>query len=108
MSQVQLNSAKAFQNARSEFKEFAIPELKEFEAMFIKYDTSKDGFIDMMELKQMMESLGAPQTHLALKAMIKEIDEDKDEKISYREFLLIFRYAKTGKLTNAVRLPNPQ
>lgn len=40
----------------------------------------------------MMEKLGFPQTHLGLKAMIKEIDEDQDEKIAYREFLLIFRF----------------
>jgi hypothetical protein len=46
----------------------------------------------------MMEKLGVPQTHLGLKAMIKEIDEDNDGVISYREYLLIFRYAKSGKL----------
>jgi EF-hand domain-containing family member D2 len=51
-----------------------------------------------MELKYMMEKLGFPQTHIALKAMIKEVDEDLDNMISYKEFLLIFRYAKTGQL----------
>lgn len=65
-----------------------------------------------------MEKLGHPQTHLGLKAMIKEVlkinfwpchtikiiflyfqvDEDLDNKISYKEFLLIFRYAKSGQL----------
>lgn len=39
----------------------------------------------MMELKYMMEKLEAPQTHLALKEMIKEVDEDFDGKISFRE-----------------------
>ena len=38
-----------------------------------------------MELKLMMEKLGEPQTHLALKEMIKAIDEDKDGEISFRE-----------------------
>ena len=38
-----------------------------------------------MELKLMMEKLGEPQTHLALKAMIKEVDEDNDGQISFRE-----------------------
>lgn len=42
----------------------------------------------------MMEKLGAPQTHVGLKAMIAEVDEDKDGKISFREFLLIYRYVK--------------
>ena len=33
----------------------------------------------------MMEKLEVPQTFLALKAMIKEIDEDQDGIISFRE-----------------------
>src|SRR5271156_3714045 len=91
---------KQFGAARTEFKEMSIQELKSYEELFTKYDTTKDGFIDMMELKYMMEKMGAPQTHLGLKEMIKVIDEDFDEKISYREFLLIFRYAQTGQLVN--------
>ncbi|XP_007423182.1 EF-hand domain-containing protein D2 [Python bivittatus] len=51
-----------------------------------------------MELKLMMEKLGAPQTHLGLKNMIKEVDEDVDSKLSFREFLLIFRKAAAGEL----------
>jgi len=38
----------------------------------------------------MMEKLGAPQTHLALKEMISEVDEDNDQKISFREVNLNF------------------
>ena len=33
----------------------------------------------------MMEKLGEPQTHLALKEMIKTVDEDNDGEISFRE-----------------------
>ena len=33
----------------------------------------------------MMEKLGEPQTHLALKEMIKTVDEDNDNCISFRE-----------------------
>lgn len=36
----------------------------------------------------MMEKLGAPQTHLGLKNMIKEVDEDFDSKLSFREVRL--------------------
>lgn len=50
-----------------------------------RYDIGKDKFIDFEELKRMMEKLGAPQTHLALKEMISEVDEDNDQKISFRE-----------------------
>ena len=46
----------------------------------------------------MMEKLKAPQTHLGLKAMIKEVDEDDDGAISFREFLIIFRKAAAGEL----------
>ena len=35
----------------------------------------------------MMEKLGEPQTHLGLKAMIKEVDEDNDGEISFREVI---------------------
>lgn len=85
-------------NPNTEFKEFSLKQLREFKAMFKKYDTGRDGFIDLQELKYMMEKLGAPQTHLGLKNMIKEVDEDFDGKISYREFLLIFRKASLGEL----------
>ena len=56
-----------------------------------RYDVGKDKFIDLPELKLMMEKLGAPQTHLGLKAMIKEVDEDNDGKISFREVSVSFR-----------------
>lgn len=46
-----------------------------------------------MEMKIMMEKLGAPQTHIGLKGMIAEVDEDNDGKISFREFMLIYRYS---------------
>ena len=36
-------------------------------------------------MKLMMEKLEAPQTHVGLKNMINEIDEDNDGKVSYRE-----------------------
>lgn len=50
-----------------------------------RFDAGKDNYIDLMELKLMMEKLGAPQTHLGLKNMIKEVDEDLDNKLSFRE-----------------------
>ena len=96
---------KISQSVYAEFKEFSIPEIKEFRKTFVKlvekhdlsndlclvfsrYDVDKSGFIDFMELKLMMEKLGEPQTHLGLKAMIKEVDEDHDNQISFREVTL--------------------
>ena len=60
-----------------------------------RYDDGRDGFLDLEELKRMMEKLGAPQTHLDLKAMIKEVDEDGDNKISFREVNIRIRLART-------------
>ncbi|KAM4704061.1 EF-hand domain-containing protein D2 [Rhinophrynus dorsalis] len=85
-------------NPYTEFKEFSRKQIKDMEAMFRQFDAGHDGFIDLMELKLMMEKLGAPQTHLGLKDMIREVDEDFDGKLSFREFLLIFRKAAAGEL----------
>ncbi|XP_008836317.1 EF-hand domain-containing protein D1 [Nannospalax galili] len=85
-------------NPYTEFPEFSRRLLKDLESMFKLYDAGRDGFIDLMELKLMMEKLGAPQTHLGLKSMIKEVDEDFDGKLSFREFLLIFHKAAAGEL----------
>ncbi|XP_053545876.1 EF-hand domain-containing protein D2-like [Bombina bombina] len=85
-------------NPYTEFKEFSRKQIKDMEKMFRQYDAGRDGFIDLMELKLMMEKLGASQTHLGLKNMIKEVDEDFDGKLSFREFLLIFRKAAAGEL----------
>ncbi|GJQ86104.1 hypothetical protein Trydic_g15260 [Trypoxylus dichotomus] len=63
-----------------------------------RFNTNKDNYLTLEELKRMMEVLGAPQTHLGLKQMIKEVDEDEDGRLSFREFLLVYRKAKAGEL----------
>ncbi|XP_026188539.1 EF-hand domain-containing protein D2 [Mastacembelus armatus] len=85
-------------NPYTEFKEFSRKQIKDMEKMFKTYDAGKDNYIDLMELKLMMEKLGAPQTHIGLKNMIKEVDEDLDNKLNFREFLMIFRKAAAGEL----------
>ncbi|VVC28543.1 EF-Hand 1, calcium-binding site,EF-hand domain pair,EF-hand domain [Cinara cedri] len=94
----QFNRRASSKNVFLEFKEFSRKQINEYEATFKKFDTGNDGYLDLGELKRMMEKLGVPQTHLALKAMIKEVDEDDDDKISFREFLLIYRKAYDGSL----------
>ena len=39
--------------------------------ILLRYNVSNSGRLSLEELKFMMEKLGAPQTHLGLKAMIK-------------------------------------
>jgi len=86
-------------NVYTEFAEFSRKEIKEYEKKFKSFNESGTGKLSLEEVKAMMEKLGAPQTHLGLKEMIKEVDEDSDGHISFREFLLIFRKAAAGELS---------
>ncbi|CAH0563622.1 unnamed protein product [Brassicogethes aeneus] len=85
-------------NVYTEFHEFTRKEIKQYETTFKKFNTNNDGFLSLDELKRMMEVLGAPQTHLGLKAMIKEVDDDDDGRLSFREFLTVYRKARAGEL----------
>ncbi|VDN04289.1 unnamed protein product [Thelazia callipaeda] len=81
----------------SEFYEFSRKQIKHFMEIFTKYDEDHDNFIDFDELKRMMEKLGEAQTHIALKNMLKLVNQDG--KVSLREFMLIFRCAASGQLS---------
>jgi len=83
----------------AEFKDFSIKEIQAYTKIFKKWDIKGDGYIDFEDLKQMMEKNGCAQTHLSLKAMIKEVEEEgKPGNISLRGFLLIFRKGRAGEL----------
>ncbi|CAL8095350.1 unnamed protein product [Orchesella dallaii] len=73
-------------------------EVREYQTLFNRFDRDTDGYLCLEDLKLMMETLGAPQTHLSLKKMIQEVDTDGDSKISFQEFLLIYHKAKAGQL----------
>jgi hypothetical protein len=45
-------------NPNIEFPEFSRKEIKEYETLFKKHNTSGSGYLDLMELKLMMEQLG--------------------------------------------------
>ena len=91
-------------NPYTEFKEFSRKEIQSLEKTFKKYkfimfvcrnvvinrflcryDVNLDKKLDIEELKVMMEKLGVPQTHLGLKDMIRQVDEDQDNKINFKE-----------------------
>lgn len=95
---VEKNYVKVAKNVYTEFQEFSRKEIKDYEAKFKSYNVSGNNRLSLDELKVMMEKMGAPQTHLSLKSMIQEVDEDGDGAISFREFLLIFRKAAAGEL----------
>ena len=56
-----------------------------YDVFLFRYDDDRDHKLNQLELQRMMEKLDAPQTHLGLKAMIREIDEDQDGAVSFRE-----------------------
>merc|ERR1711962_127899 len=95
---VEKRQVKVHKNIYTEFQEFSRKEIKEYESKFKEFNVSGSGKLSLEELKMMMEKLGAPQTHLGLKAMIQEVDEDNDGMISFREFMMIFRKAAAGEL----------
>jgi len=86
------------QRISSDFEEFTWKQVRDLSIKFKTYNVSGSGKLTLEELKMMMEKLGAPQTHLGLKAMIQEVDEDEDGMISFREFMMIFRKAAAGEL----------
>ena len=53
--------------------------------LFYRYDVNNDKKLDLEELKVMMEKLQIPQTHLGLKEMIRQVDDDQDNKINFKE-----------------------
>ena len=65
--------------------------------LLCRFDEDKNKFISLEELKLMMEKLGAPQTHLALKNMMKEVDEDQDSQMNFREVSLRFTRQLKGR-----------
>jgi len=87
-------------NVYLEFTEFSRKEIKDLEKKFKEYCCQQSQKIGLTELKYMMEKLGAPQNHFSLKAMIKEVDENQDEALVFREFLLIFRKLFAGEFAN--------
>lgn len=89
---------KAFQEGRTKCRDISIGDLKSYENMFLRFDSDHSGFLTDQEIKYGLEKLGVPQTHLQLKALMKEIDVDGDEKVSYIEWLSIFQKAKNGTL----------
>ena len=65
--------------------------------MFCSYDSDRDKFLGVEDLKRMMKKLKSSAVELsAVEDMIKEVDEDGDEKLSLREVTTWTAEASTG------------
>ena len=53
---------------------------------FDSIDTDNSGFIDMNELTNIASALGHSLAESELKVVFDELDENKDQKISFEEF----------------------
>lgn len=69
------------------FAEFSKEQMNKLNADFKKYDINGDNFLDLQEVKRMMELMKVTMTHIETKQAIAEIDKDKDGLISYEEYL---------------------
>ncbi|XP_027777660.1 allograft inflammatory factor 1 isoform X1 [Marmota flaviventris] len=61
--------------------------LEAFKKKYMEFDLNGNGDIDIMSLKQMLEKLGIPKTHLELKKLIREVSSGSGETFSYPDFL---------------------
>ena len=76
-----------------------LSKIPSFLNFFSRYNVSETGRLSLEELKAMMEKLGAPQTHLGLKSMIKVMDLNHSVKITKNYPLEIFLSKNSVKLT---------
>lgn len=54
--------------------------------VFKSFDTDGSGFIDSIELEAVAKELGRPMDAAELEECLKDLDQNKDGKISYEEF----------------------
>ncbi|ESO06219.1 hypothetical protein HELRODRAFT_63970, partial [Helobdella robusta] len=75
-----------------------VGKLASYKKQFVEFDLDNSGDIDFMELKQMLEKIGQPKTHLECKKMIKEVNKTDTGTINYREFLDMMLGSKNSVL----------
>lgn len=79
------SEAITFNNGR--FKNITKETFEQSKKNFKGLDADSDGFLDLHDVTKMMEKLKETKTVTEIRKMIAEIDDDKDGKISFLEFL---------------------
>ncbi len=69
---------------------FKIQEKKLMEAFMI-CDCNGDKFVTFSELKRIMQEVGENLKDSQIKAMLKEVDMDLDNKIDFKEFIMLMK-----------------
>lgn len=73
--------------------EFSLDQCSFLADWFHRWDMNKDGLLDGCEISNMFHCLRIPIDPAALRAVVQYFDEDMDGKLSFREFLLMWRAA---------------
>ncbi|EEC13552.1 hypothetical protein IscW_ISCW021725, partial [Ixodes scapularis] len=73
--------------------EFSLDQCSFLADWFHRWDRDKDGLLDACEIGSMFHCLRIPIGPGALEAIMQYFDEDMDGKLSFREFLLMWRAA---------------
>lgn len=84
-------------------KVFGPDEISEYTRAFKSYDNDKNGTLDKTELKTVMVDLGLRDvTEEQTNDLLASIDSNQDNKISFPEFLELFKRLKSGDGNNDV------
>ena len=74
---------------------FKTEDYTEYEKMFKSMDTDKSGFIEKGELLKVMHNLGyRSMVEEDLTKILAEIDLNKDQKVSFKEYLMMMKKVK--------------
>lgn len=79
-------------------------EIKNYSKIFKRYDANRDQYLDVEDIALMLQRLGIETSRDQLSIIIKEVDEDKDNRLCLNEFLSIFKKGAAGELKNSVLL----
>ncbi|PWA22839.1 hypothetical protein CCH79_00002064 [Gambusia affinis] len=73
-------------------------EADEMRAMFDSIDLDKNGFISDNELGELLTQSGHPQPGYMIREILQKLDRNKDNKISFEEFLSIVKELKGSQV----------
>lgn len=66
-------------NPYTAFPEIGRKQIKDYEKTFKSYDSGRKGYLNIEDVKKMMEFVGKPQTHLSIKKLMSDAMEREDE-----------------------------
>jgi calmodulin len=76
---------------RPSLKDIHPKEYTDYKKAFDMFDQNKDGFIDHVELLEVLKAIGHNPTHSELLDVFRDVDKNNDGKIEFREFLYLMR-----------------